>query len=174
MRPSRIGLLVALTLGPAACGSSGNSNVPSGPAAAASDLLGTWSGVDNTKTTNGGGDKPDLFFSWTGNQQNGDAVTGVVVMNAGDSAAPHAGNGGPMTVTVSGSTVTVSMSIPAGGFSFMGSLPNCSMTASGTGTASATQMLFSVTTTFDPSCANGQLYAPPGTVFTGTLSLNKH
>jgi hypothetical protein len=168
---ARAAAVVLFTALGAACSHSPTG--PSGPPAVASELLGTWSGIDHTTTTNIGNDEPDLTFAWTASQQNGDAVTGVIVINAGDTPLPHSGNGGTMTVSVAGATVTVSMSVPAGGFSFMGGIPHCSMTGTGTGAASATQIVVTVTTTFDPACASGQLYVQPGTVFTGNLTLNK-
>ena len=169
------GVVLFTALSAACSHSNGSPAAPSGPPAVAAELLGTWSGIDRTKTTNVGNDEPDLFMVWTASQQNGDAVSGVITMSAGDSAPPRTEDGGTMTVSVAGTTVTVSMNVPAGGFTFsgMGGTPRCSMTGTGTGAASATQIVVTVTTTFDPSCANGQIYVQPGTVFTGTLTLNK-
>jgi hypothetical protein len=168
---ARAAAVVLFTALGAACSHSPTG--PSGPPAVASELLGTWSGIDHTNTTNVGNDEPDLFFVWTASQQNGDAVTGVIMIFTGDTQPPQAReNGGTMTVSVAGTTVTVSMSVPPGGLGFMGGIPRCSMTGTGTGAASATQIVVTVTTTFDPTCA-GQLYVQPGTVFTGPLTLNK-
>jgi len=175
-RAAIVALFIALGV---ACGhNNGSPAAPSGPPAVASQLLGTWSGIDHTNTTNAGSDEPNLFFQWTANQMNGDAVTGLLLIAVGNSPPAHPPNGGTMSLNVAGSTVTVSITVPPGGFGVTGNfppgpLPHCSMTGTGSGAASATQIVVTVTTTFDPACANGALYNQPGTVFSGSLTLNK-
>ena len=151
-------------------------SAPPGPRATLADLAGNWAGKLDT------GPVERCFGITWGAVSRESSVSGtsrVAFMNAGNTPFVAANAGvGTMTATASGDGFSISLEFPAGSFPRSGTqmtgnvleTPNCSMTATGTASASQTAMTGTVTLQWAQSC-NGNLWpaGAPTTMAAGII-----
>lgn len=145
-RHSSIGniFLALAVLAAAACG--GGSSAPTAPSIPALNLTGAWSGTFAEQ-----GSTNPLRAVWTA-AQSGTSVTGAFVLDRPSQADVKLT--GTLAGALSGSQLTLTLTLPAGAFTPLGAPSTCS--ASGTGTSAATtatSISATLTVTFHASCA---------------------
>jgi hypothetical protein len=146
-----------VTAAATACGSS--SIAPSGTsatttaaatvAAVSLNLAGNWSG-----TLGKDGSNNPINVTWA-STQSGATASGPAMMhiisNDGNGKSTTLDVAATMTAAISGSDAALTLILPAGSFTSLGSA-SCSVTAKGNTTPSANSLTSSLTVTFDPSC----------------------
>jgi hypothetical protein len=141
------GFLLAVSAGGACSGGgSGNGGTPTVPTGDSIDLTGSWSGTGDDSSGPG-------QFTWQ-LMQSGGSFSGT--FTATDASSGVTGRGS-VSGTLSGTSVTFSLTIPSGGFD--APFADCNASASGQGTASASTVsaTYSGTNSCSGAIASGQL-----------------
>ena len=174
-----IAILVASACGGGSSSGSGPT-LPTAPSSttppALAELTGTWKGIINDGRSAFG-------LRWTATQ-NGTTVTGalllgdIAVIDVGDVRDDPRNGVGTMTGTLSGSGNQINLTWdfpartanqgPGGAFGGVG-MPNCAMTASGSGNASARVISGTMTLNWTAQCGGGG----PTAIRSGQISLSK-
>ena len=111
---------------------------------------------------------PDRF-AWTVTQ-NGNALSGPAVLTLVGGQGQGRNVNGTMAGTLSGTQLSLVLTLPAGSFTAVGGPSGCSVTGTASTTPTSTSMTTTMTRTFDPSCIPTVSRSSTDTV---QLSLNK-
>jgi hypothetical protein len=126
-------------------------------------LAGTWSGTFAPT-----GAPSQTPVTWTATQS-GSNATGAFVVLVGSAKTPITGT---LAGAISGTQVSLTMTVPAGAFAVLGSA-TCSLTGAGTAAnASTSSLVATITLTYAPVCA-GTITDPGVTSEVKQLSLSK-
>jgi hypothetical protein len=150
-------VLPIVTLAAAACGSSSTAPTSANAATTAAatvaavslNIAGNWSGTLGKTDSNN-----PIKVTWSATQSGATAsgpATLHIVNNDNSGKSTTLDVAATMTAAISGSNAALTLTLPAGSFTSLGSA-SCSVTGKGDSTLSASSISSSMTITFDPSC----------------------